>query len=55
MRKVKPTDEGKYQVTISNIHGEDTAETMLYVSGTWCSKRIIFSVRVAKRNFCICV
>lgn len=33
MRKVKPTDEGKYQVTVSNIHGEDSAETMLYVSG----------------------
>lgn len=33
IRKVKPTDEGKYTVTISNIHGEDSAETMLYVSG----------------------
>ncbi|XP_065220483.1 twitchin isoform X27 [Planococcus citri] len=32
VRKIKPTDEGKYQVTISNIHGEDSAETMLYVS-----------------------
>lgn len=33
MRKVKPNDEGKYQVTISNIHGSDTAEMQLYVSG----------------------
>lgn len=33
MRKVKPTDEGKYQVVVSNVHGEDSAETMLYVSG----------------------
>lgn len=33
MRKVKPTDEGKYQVIVSNVHGEDSAETMLYVSG----------------------
>ena len=38
IRKVKPTDEGKYRVTVSNIHGDDSAETMLYVSGkknTW--------------------
>lgn len=33
IRKVKPTDEGKYRVCVSNIHGDDSAETMLYVSG----------------------
>ena len=35
MRKVKPNDEGKYKVVISNIHGEDSAETQLYVSGNY--------------------
>lgn len=35
MRKVKPNDEGKYQVTISNIHGSDSAEMQLYVSGNY--------------------
>lgn len=39
MRKIKPTDEGKYQVTISNIHGEDSAETMLYVSGEFLNPK----------------
>lgn len=33
MRKVKPNDEGKYKVVVSNIHGEDSAEMQLYVSG----------------------
>jgi hypothetical protein len=33
MRKVKPNDEGKYTITVSNEHGEDSAETQLYVSG----------------------
>jgi hypothetical protein len=33
MRKVKPNDEGKYQVVVSNIHGSDSAEMQLYVSG----------------------
>ncbi|KAL1129846.1 hypothetical protein AAG570_012790 [Ranatra chinensis] len=32
MRKVKPNDEGKYKIVISNIHGEDSAEMQLYVS-----------------------
>uniref|UniRef100_A0A8D8XJU1 Twitchin n=1 Tax=Cacopsylla melanoneura TaxID=428564 RepID=A0A8D8XJU1_9HEMI len=32
MRKVKPNDEGKYKVVVSNIHGEDSAEMQLYVS-----------------------
>lgn len=35
MRKVKPNDEGKYKVVVSNIHGEDSAEMQLYVSGKW--------------------
>lgn len=33
MRKVKPNDEGKYKIVISNVHGEDSAEMQLYVSG----------------------
>lgn len=33
MRKVKPNDEGKYQVVVSNMYGSDTAEMQLYVSG----------------------
>lgn len=33
MRKVKPNDEGKYKIVVSNIHGEDSAELQLYVSG----------------------
>jgi hypothetical protein len=33
MRKIKPNDEGKYTITVSNEHGEDSAETQLYVSG----------------------
>lgn len=34
IRKIKPNDEGKYKAVVSNIHGEDSAEMMLYVSGT---------------------
>lgn len=34
MRKTKPNDEGTYKIVISNIHGEDSADMMLYVSGT---------------------
>lgn len=33
MRKVKPNDEGKYQVVVSNMYGSDSAEMQLYVSG----------------------
>lgn len=33
IRKIKPNDEGKYKVVVSNVHGEDSAEMMLYVSG----------------------
>jgi hypothetical protein len=32
IRKVKPNDEGKYKIVVSNIHGEDSAELTLYVS-----------------------
>lgn len=32
MRKIKPNDEGKYKIIVSNIHGEDSAEMQLYVS-----------------------
>ncbi|KAI5639981.1 immunoglobulin i-set domain-containing protein [Phthorimaea operculella] len=32
IRKIKPNDEGKYKVVVSNIHGEDSAEMQLYVS-----------------------
>lgn len=34
IRKVKPNDEALYKVVVSNIHGQDSAEMMLYVSGT---------------------
>lgn len=34
IRKIKPNDEGKYKIVVSNIHGEDSAELNLYVSGT---------------------
>lgn len=33
IRKCKPNDESQYKVIVSNIHGEDTAEMMLYVAG----------------------
>ncbi|KAJ8977335.1 hypothetical protein NQ317_018617 [Molorchus minor] len=33
IRKVKPNDEGQYKVVISNVHGDDSAEMMLYVAG----------------------
>lgn len=34
IRKVKPNDEGQYRIVVSNIHGEDSADMQLYVSGT---------------------
>jgi len=33
IRKIKPNDEGKYKIIVSNCHGEDSAETQLYVGG----------------------
>jgi hypothetical protein len=44
MRKVKPNDESKYTITVSNEHGEDSAETQLYVSGK-------FSFHTPVRNY----
>lgn len=41
MRKIKPNDEGKYKVVVSNIHGEDSAEMQLYVSGKFFVKKCI--------------
>lgn len=35
IRKVKPNDEGQYRVVVSNVHGEDRAEMMLYVAGKY--------------------
>ncbi|ODM93780.1 Twitchin [Orchesella cincta] len=32
IRKIKPNDEGKYRIVISNCHGEDSAECVLFVS-----------------------
>ena len=33
IRKTKPNDEGNYRIVVTNEHGEDTAETTLFVSG----------------------
>lgn len=33
IRKIKPNDEGKYKIVLSNVHGEDSAECTLFVSG----------------------
>lgn len=41
IRKTKPNDEGNYRFVVSNEHGEDTAETTLFVSGQyWLSLKI---------------
>jgi hypothetical protein len=57
MRKVKPNDESKYTITVSNEHGEDSAETQLYVSGkfllcapvrTYTFPKINFEIRLSK-------
>ncbi|CAG9796113.1 unnamed protein product [Diatraea saccharalis] len=48
MRKVKPNDEGKYKVVVSNIHGEDSAETQLYVSD---SSGMDFRAMLKKRKY----
>lgn len=36
MRKVKPYDEGKYKIVISNCHGQISDETQMYVSKAGC-------------------
>lgn len=48
LRKVKPTDEGKYKIVVSNIHGEDTAEMQLYVSD---SSGMDFRAMLKKRKY----
>ncbi|KAK2728044.1 hypothetical protein QYM36_008501, partial [Artemia franciscana] len=32
IRKTKPNDEGSYKIVVANEHGEDSAETVLFVS-----------------------
>lgn len=39
MRKSKPNDEGTYKIVISNVHGEDSGEMQLFVTGT-CLQRV---------------
>lgn len=48
MRKVKPNDEGKYKIVVSNIHGEDTAEMQMYVSD---SSGMDFRAMLKKRKY----
>lgn len=48
MRKVKPNDEGKYRIVVSNIHGEDQAEMQLYVSD---SSGMDFRAMLKKRKY----
>jgi hypothetical protein len=48
MRKVKPNDEGKYKIVVSNIHGEDSAEMQLYVSD---SSGMDFRAMLKKRKY----
>lgn len=48
IRKAKPNDEGKYKVVISNVHGDDSAETQLYVSD---SSGMDFRAMLRKRKY----
>lgn len=48
MRKAKPQDEGKYKIVVSNIHGEDSAETQLFVSD---SSGMDFRAMLKKRKY----
>ncbi|XP_058812494.1 twitchin isoform X4 [Topomyia yanbarensis] len=48
IRKVKPNDEGKYKVVVSNAHGEDSAEVQLYVSD---SSGMDFRAMLKKRKY----
>ncbi|XP_065089533.1 twitchin isoform X14 [Ochlerotatus camptorhynchus] len=48
IRKVKPNDEGKYKVVVSNPHGEDSAEVQLYVSD---SSGMDFRAMLKKRKY----
>lgn len=48
IRKVKPNDEGKYKIVVSNPHGEDSAEMQLYVSD---SSGMDFRAMLKKRKY----
>lgn len=48
IRKVKPNDEGKYKIVVSNIHGEDSAEMQMYVSD---SSGMDFRAMLKKRKY----
>ena len=48
IRKIKPNDEGKYKIVVSNIHGEDSAELTLYVSD---SSGMDFRAMLKKRKY----
>lgn len=48
IRKVKPNDEGKYRIVVSNIHGEDSAEMQLFVSD---SSGMDFRAMLKKRRY----
>lgn len=48
IRKIKPNDEGTYRVVVSNIHGEDQAESQLYVSD---SSGMDFRAMLKKRKY----
>lgn len=49
IRKVKPNDEGKYKIVVSNCHGEDSAEMQLYVSGM--SQKRVFQTKSSIKVF----
>lgn len=55
MRKVKPNDEGKYQVIVSNIHGSDTAEMQLYVSGNAYPEILLFYITIFFNKKCFLI
>lgn len=48
IRKAKAADEGYYKIVISNIHGEDSAETQLYISD---SSGMDFRAMLRKRKY----
>ena len=48
IRKIKPLDEGTYRIVVSNIHGEDQAESQLYVSD---SSGMDFRTMLRKRKY----
>ena len=48
IRKVKPNDEGKFRIVVSNIHGEDSAEMQLFVSD---SSGMDFRAMLKKRKY----